>query len=246
VTRSEYNLTSDDRVKLCEFLRDARPKGAEIQEWFRQRGLRIGVTAACGVRARLLSNGRSLRSDQLRVEKILRPEDREPYFALLLRPATRVQDALEWLRARGYADVCYASVCRHRRRFLDKRREMRDSVEMSAEIARVAREQGSATLADGALATFEQVVMDQLRLLKSKEKLDPKALAALSHGVATAVVGRRRLETLRAEIDRRDRKLARAADRAASRKNATPQDVAERMRQMLGLQTKARPLSAAP
>lgn len=245
--KTEHNLTPDDRAVLCEFLRTAKPKGSEIQDWFRERGMRIGNNAACGVRTRLMSIRRpSPGYDHLRLEKILRPDDREPYYTLLRRPATRVQDAFEWLRGRGYDGVCYASVCRHRRRFLDKRREMRESAEMGVELARVAREQGNAVLADGALTTFEQVMLEQLRLLKLKEKIDPKELAALSNGVATAVVGRQKLETLLAEIGRRDRKLARAADRAARRKNATPQDVAERMRQMLGLQTKARPLAAAP
>jgi hypothetical protein len=243
----EHNLTLDDRAALCAFLRTTKPTGAEIQQWFRERGMRIGKNAAGNVRRRLMEFRRpSPGYEHLRIETLLRPDDREPYYALLRRPGTRVMDALAWFKERGYGDeVRYCSVCRHRRRFLDKRREMRDSAEMGAELSRVARERGKAVLTDGALTTFEQVVMEQLRLLKLKEKVDPKELAALSQGVATAVVGRERLETLLAEIAQRDQALADAADHEARRQNATPQDVAERMRQMLGLQTKARPLSAA-
>jgi hypothetical protein len=242
---AEHNLTPDDRASLCKFIREARPTGEEIQRWFAEHGLRIGKNAAGNVRRRLMAIKRpSPGYEHLRIEVLLRPDDREPYYAMLRRPGSRVIDALAWLKARGYGEeVRYCSVCRHRRRFLDKGREIRKSAEIGAELSRVAREQGSAVLTEGALTTFEQVVMEQLRLLNLKEKVDPKELAALSHGVATAVVGRNRLETLLAEIAQRDQALADAADREARQKNATPQDVAERMRQMLGLQTKAQPLT---
>ena len=77
--------------------------------------------------------------------------------------------------------------------------------------------------------------MEQLLQQDLKAPLEPKSLIAFSRGMSTAVCGRGAIEKLRAFHDRQIRRAARAAENAAKTKGATPQDVARRMREILGV-----------
>jgi hypothetical protein len=233
--KTEDLLSADDRQALHDYLQTETPTGRKLQAWLAGRGIRICRAAACGVRARLLFDGTPPKARlMLKVDEVLKPEDREPYAAFCRAPGTTNRTAQQWLLARGYR-VSYGAVHRHRRRTTRQIMEVRRSAELAVELGRIARAAGSAVIGDAALTRFEQVVMEQLCRTSLTKRLSPKDLSDLGRSVGTAVTARSRMEELRREFDKQKRAALRAAERAANKRGATPRDVALRMREILGV-----------
>jgi hypothetical protein len=202
--------------------------------WLAQRGHTVNV-ATVRKHARRIG---ALRAPGPRrftaIDKMLKPDDRQPFEDLVGDPRVRTQDAIDWLCRRGYRRVHPQTVEKHRARVLDRLDAVARSARFARAMVQFVRAQGTAVVSDGMLTKLEQLLLEQLSRLESENKLQPHDLVDLTKSVTGAVTGRDTFEAMRRELEEAMRKAAVAGETAA-RQGATAKDVVARMRQIMGV-----------
>jgi hypothetical protein len=174
----------------------------------------------------------------LKVDEILRDEDRPAYAELIRNPATRVKDALRWLRARGYR-VGKHAVQHHRARFRGMLRDLRRAADFAGSLGKLAKAHGPTTLSDITVTRLQQVLMERLMAAGKEKKqtfrdIPLDELKELTKLVDTAVSTRRLVEQMRRDFEETKRQIAREAVRAA-KGGGGGAAVADRVRELLGI-----------
>jgi hypothetical protein len=167
------------------------------------------------------------------VDLLLTPEHRTEYLAFLADGRTTLEKAIAWLKERGYDTLSWGAVYRHRKKFLDGTEEVRRWAAVAAHVAAAAEQGGRHALAAGTLAKFEQLLLQTLYAVKSGGALTSRELADLAAALNKTVASRTQLEALRTEFETRQREAIEQARKMNER--ATPQQVALRMREILGV-----------
>jgi hypothetical protein len=204
----------------------------QLSDWLKARGYRVRREAIWRY-ASATGHRRARPNVFLRIDRILSPEDRVAYEALIGDPRTTNEAALAWLKEHGYS-ASDSAVARHRRRFIDMLDNVRESARVASEIVQITRVPGAAQLSEGMLAKMEQVILEQLVRLKERGRIHPKDLSELTKSVSQAVNTRETLEAIRREFEQEKRKAAEAGE-AAVKSGATGKDVVVRMREILGV-----------
>jgi hypothetical protein len=227
------NLPDAVRKALDRKLKDRTQPLKVIAHWLAGKGYDVTVTP---IRRYAVKTGlRPAKARHfLRVDQMLREEDRAAYEALLAQPRTRLQECFAWLKAHGYPHVGAHAVMTHRRRFRDKLEGVRQSARFAQAIVQVARESGQAAMSDGMLTRFEQVMLEQLMRLEEHEKVRVSDLTDMSKCVSAAVGSRERFEELRREHEQTKRRAAEEGERLGN-SGASGKDVVERMKEILGV-----------
>lgn len=163
----------------------------------------------------------------LKVEHLLKPEDRDAYYGLLRRPSTTLRSARQWLLDRGY-DVGQHSVLRHLQQFRHRVDAVREAAEISLACGELARQTGTQVLADGAMARFEMLLSQALFDIEAGGKLDRSQWEMLGKALTHAVSNRAKLEELR-------RSLAETAPAPAPDATPDTDTVVDRVKQILGV-----------
>jgi hypothetical protein len=225
-------LSDADRQALDELLAKSKPMLVEVRQWLVDRGYAISPSSVRNyVYATTPRKPKQRRFTK--VEQSLSPEDRREYEALIADPRTSTLQAKGWLLSRGYR-ISRDTVDRHRTKYLD----MLDAVNEGARFAQAAvqlvRQQGTAVVSEGMLMRLEQVLTEQMALLKKGERVESRDLLELSKSVTGAVAGRETMEAIRREHEASKRKAAEAGE-AAAKKGASGKDVVLRMREILGV-----------
>ena len=228
------SLFSAEQLKeVDEQLRDTRHSYAAVARWMAMRGWHAtaGQVRSYALHGRIRPRRAST---TMKIDTMLSPEDLKAYEELLSDRRTTRGVALEWLKARGY-EVGGQAVGTYRRRFLEKLDSVRDSARMAGAIITIAREQGSAAvLADGMLSKCEQVLMEQFTRLPERGDIDARTLSELCKAVGGAMQARETFEAIRRGFEQDKHKAADAAESAA-RGGASAKEVAERVREILGV-----------
>ena len=176
----------------------------------------------------------------LKVDNLLREEDRDAYLGLLRRPGTTGLKAWQWLRDRGY-DVGHGAVKHHKRRFDQQLQEVRTSAEMSLVCADLVRQVGVNRMSDAAVLRFEALLTEQLfNKYQSGEKIDPKEWESLGRALTHAVTNRTKVETVRLAAE----KAERGATKGAKRIDGVA--LSDKVRRILGMPVSAAPTPALP
>jgi hypothetical protein len=229
----ESRLTPEQRSELVAFLARERPTIKGVSNWFARQGHRVCHGAAYNCRVRLGPPGKPP-SRRLKVDLLLTPEDRVAYLALIHDVRNTSVAAERWLKEHGYTIGTNAV-----RNHFQQNRQLEDQIHFAAQtalaIGQICKAAGSAVMSEGMLTRFEQLVMEQLVRANKTNPLSTREMYELSRTVSEAVKSRKGLEEEHRTSDRFDRRKQRAAERAAKQQNrATPMDVAERIREVLG------------
>lgn len=233
INKVEQLLSIAERKTFDRWLRSTKPSGSAAQRWLAERGHHTSITS---VRRYMLRRELGVRGPAqmfLKVDKVLKEEDRAPYATLLSNPCTNRDSAQAWLKERGY-DVGCDAVARHHRRFRQNMIEVRRSAGVAQALGSVIREGGAGAIAEVALTRFEQLVMEQLLRADIEVDIPPRDLSELAKSV-TAIVGNRgRVESQRQDFEDRARRAAQEVDRAA-KSSGNSADLCNRVRQILGV-----------
>ena len=140
--------------------------------------------------------GRGCGPGHLKVEDVLKAEDRDDYYALLRLPSTTRRSAQKWLRERGYK-IGATAVQNHMNQFRQRLDVVRQSAEMSYACGELARQTGTPVLSDGAVARFETLLSQALFDLEKGGKMSRQQWDMLGRALTSAVSNRTKLEELR-------------------------------------------------
>ena len=169
----------------------------------------------------------------LKVDNLLRPEDRDAYFALLRQPATTLKVARQWLRERGY-DVGNSAIDHHFNQFKDRVEAVAAAAEMSYACAQLTRQTGDPVLADGAVVRFETLLTEALFHFKHGKVLSGRQWDTFGRALNNMVNNRGRVEELREHVEEVKRRTADEAQKAAD-EGADGKTVVERVKEILGV-----------
>jgi hypothetical protein len=181
-------------------------------------------------------------ASRLKVDVILREEDRAAYEELLKHPATTAAAAHAWLRQRGY-DVGETAVRKHRRYFTGCLTSVRQSARFADALGKLSDKHGGGYLSEVTLTRVQQVVMQKLFEVCGSHKdeeeqdrriIDTDELRKMADIVTGAAVTRQKVEAMRLEFARRVREAVEAANKSAKQGDSGTA-VADRVREMLGL-----------
>lgn len=222
-------IPADQRGPLDEMLRDENVTYKQVVQAMRDRGWAVSLGMV-----RSYALGTKLRTSRqhatTKVERMLTPEHRAEYEALLKDPRTTDAQAAHWLRVR-----CYPDGPAHRREFRDTLKRVAESALLAAELMRLGHgETASTTMSGGMLVRCEQVLMEQFLRLDERGEIDPKVLGDMTRMVAGAVSARDTLESIGRENERAKRRAAEECQRLGD-SGASGKDVVERMREILGV-----------
>jgi hypothetical protein len=229
----EDRLTLEQRRELITFLARERPGIKTVTEWFAQRGRDVSRDAARRCRIRLGPSGKPPQCRTLKVDLILKPEDRVAYQAFIRDPRTTPVKAERWFKEHGYT-IGTSAVRHHLSRHNKLEADIYFAAQSAAALGRIVRAEGSAVMTEGMLTRFEQLVMEQLLLANKDNPFSTKELSEMSEVMSRTVTSRDRLEDAHRKWNSDKRDAVQAADAAAKKKGATPKDVAERIREVLG------------
>jgi len=168
----------------------------------------------------------------LKVDNLLKEEDRDAYFALLRQPGTTCRKALHWLRERGYR-VGPGAVKHHKRRFNEKLQQVKTSAEMSLVCAELVRQVGAHKMSDAAVLRFETLLTETLFKRSQGETLKREEWEMLGRALTTAVLNRSRVETVRMADEAAKREAGQ--DGKSKRKWVDGNALAEKVRRRLGM-----------
>ena len=226
-------LAPDQLIEFEKLLRERRHAADEMTAWLAARGVKVNPAT---VRKHAKRIGAAEPNPQrfTKVDKVLKPEDRDAFDALLADARKSTQDAVDWLKARGYPPIHYDTVMRHRARELEKLDDVRDSARFAEAAVALVRRHGTAVMSEAMLTKLEQVLMEQLVQLKRDEPANARDLSQLAKSVMSAVAGRGTMESIRREHEEAMRKAA-AACEAAAKQGASGKDVVARMREIMGV-----------
>jgi hypothetical protein len=178
----------------------------------------------------------------LKVDNLLRDEDRDAYYALLRKPNTTVRVAWVWLRERGYK-VGREAVKHHKRKFGQKLDAIRRSAEMSLVCADLVRQVGTARMSDAAVLRFETLLTEALFDLREGQDLDGDRWTTLGRALNHAVANRTKVEALRtaaAEADGATR------SRRADSRRTDGAALSDKVRRILGVPLPGEPTPGLP
>jgi hypothetical protein len=179
----------------------------------------------------------------LKVDNLLKEEDRDAYFALLRQPGTTCRKALHWLRARGYR-VGPGAVKHHKRRFNEKLQQVKTSAEMSLVCAELVRQVGAHRMSDAAVLRFETLLTEALFKRGQGEALAKPEWEMLGRALTTAVLNRSRVETVRMADEAAKREAGQ--DPRSNRKRLDGVTISDKVRKILGVPLPGEPLPALP
>ena len=169
----------------------------------------------------------------LKVESVLRPEDRDAYYAYLRQPGATRNGAHRWLRERGY-DIGTQAVSRHMHKFTRRLEAVQQAAEMSYACAQLARQAPDSSLADGAVTRFETLLSQALFDMEEGGQVDRGQWDTLGKALTNAVSNRARIEELRRSFDAAKRAAADAAE-AAAKEGGDATTVVDRVKAILGV-----------
>jgi len=168
----------------------------------------------------------------LKVDNMLRDEDRDAYYALLRRPETTGRSAWEWLTARAYK-VTPGAVKRHKKKFDLNLRAIRRSAEMSLACAELVRQVGANKMSDAAVLRFETLLTETLFKYGRGETLEKQQWETLGRALTTAVMNRSRVESVRLADEAARREAGQ--DGKTRRKWVDGNALADKVRRRLGM-----------
>lgn len=230
----ENRLNPEQRTELVTFLARERPTIKGVAEWFARHGHRVCHGSAYNCRARLGPPGKPP-SRKLKVDLLLKPDDRVAYMTLIHDARTTTVTAERWLKERGYT-IGNNAVRNHFRQHKQVQDKIYFATQTAVALGRICKAEGSAVMTEGMLTRFEQLVMEQLIRANEGNPFSTAELYELSRTVGEAVKSRKGLEDEHRTSDRDQRRKDRAAKQAAKKESgATPQDVALRIREALGV-----------
>lgn len=175
-------------------------------------------------------------SHRLKLDAILRAEDRPAYEALLNDPKTSVAHAHKWLRERGY-QIGHVAVGSHKSRFNQSLKDLRHAARFATALRDLFAQHGTATLSEITLTRVQQLVME--RLFKTDGdgtalEIPLDDLCKLAKLVEGATATRKQVDHLRREFEESKRQAA-AAARTAAKAGGDGRAVADRVREILGI-----------
>ena len=181
----------------------------------------------------------------LKVDNLLRDEDRDAYHALLRQPGTTGRKAYEWLVARGYR-VSTGAVKRHKQRFNQKLETIRTSAEWSLACADLVRQVGVNRMSDAAVLRFEALLTEELfKIEQGGDSRGKVEWDTLGRALTNAVANRTRVETTRIAAEEAKRQAERDARGTKPRRLDGPA-LSEKVRRILGVPLPGEPLPALP
>ena len=169
----------------------------------------------------------------LKVDMMLKDEHRAAYEAMLADPGVSRTRLLAWLRELGY-DVGIAAVGSHLRDFRDRQKSCRASGELSRMIVDEVRVFGEGVLAEATLTRAEQLLMQQMVRMSDQADLTPGEWSEWQKVIAAGVANRRGMQNSMRELEEMRRTAATEA-RKLARSGASGRDVANRVREILGI-----------
>lgn len=175
------------------------------------------------------------RASHLRVDAILGGAGpvREEYEKLAEDPNTYLKGLQAFLRERCGQHATISAVKRHRDRYRDEFRSLREASRMASAFCEITRQSGPGAIAEAAAGRFEMLLMQDLFKLKENPQLAPEEWQRWSRAVTGAVATRRSVEALRAEVERKA-----AEEREGEEEKGPPasnREVVERVREILGV-----------
>jgi hypothetical protein len=227
-----YRLSAEDRTALDEQLRDPGKSYSSVRAWLASRGHHFGVDSIC--RYAWTTGLRKGKPRQfLRIDRILMPEQRKQYLALVVDPRSSVSSLQAWLLARGHG-VSKTTITLHRDRYLEDYGLLERGAREAEMVVEIARESGITGLSEVALVRLEQFLMQQFtKRHLADEKVDARDLTEMSKSLATVMSTRETAEAIRRENEAQKRNAAEEAERLAKR-GATGADIAARVKEILG------------
>jgi hypothetical protein len=181
-------------------------------------------------------------SGHLKVDNLLRDEDRNDYYALLRKPGTTVRAAWLWLRERGYK-VGRGAVKHHKRKFGQKLDTIRNSAEMSLVCADLVRQVGTARMSDAAVLRFETLLTEALFDLREGQDLDGDRWTTMGRALNHAVTNRAKVEALRAAAAEAE---AASRSRRAGSRRTDGAALSDKVRRILGMPLPGEPIPGLP
>jgi hypothetical protein len=172
-----------------------------------------------------------------KVEALLKPEDREPYAALLRDPRVSDPQRSEWLKARGY-QIGVSAVRTDRQKFDESLRALREAARFASNFRELFGAHAPSTMSDVSLTRLQQVLTE--RLFPGEDKngnklvLKIEDLAQLSKLIGAAIDDRRRVELLRRDFEHVCHLVAREVERIG-KPGTDGVLVANRVKQLLGV-----------
>jgi len=143
--------------------------------WLRERGYDVSENAVRSY-LRRARPGAKPKQFTLRVDQLLRPEDRPRYEEMIADPGKTTKELHEHLRGRDY-DVSYDAVQRHRERWRPLLLEVKSCAEFGVSLAEVAEDLPQAAMDRGALLGLDQLILQQVFRLRKEDKVSAPELS---------------------------------------------------------------------
>jgi hypothetical protein len=176
---------------------------------------------------------RATQFKHFRVDAVLTDEQRGEYEKLLAHPNTTVKQLQAWLGAHG-PPVCRSAVTRHRQDFHSGLKRMREIAHMASSFCELTRTYGPGAVAEASHGRFEMMLMESLFDMPDAKQMPLADWQAMSKTVQGVVATRRSVEQMRSEFEAKAKQAA-AEAAAAAAKNVSSAEVAERVREILGV-----------
>ena len=180
------------------------------------------VPAAEEPAKRIFGPGNGYPRFRIKLDDVLRDEDRAEYEALILRKST-LATLLAWLHERRY-DVGRNTVARHRQLFMQDYREVERASRTAHRFARLARSSG-ATINDSTVGGLHRVLMEFFTREQATEALDPKNLDLLASAVNGILNANAKVASVRKEL----------ASAAGAREPVDGKTIVDRVREIVGV-----------
>jgi hypothetical protein len=160
-------------------------------------------------------------------------ELRAEYDALIRKPATTIDDLLEWLGERGFK-VSRGAVWKHKKNFEDTLADVRQAAEMARAFTAVVKESGVAGMNDAIMAKFQQLQMQWAFAQVNGGELTPEDMERFAKSMNQAASAAQRNEDLRSKFNEAMKAIQTKANGAAGNGKITDEDIQEAGRKIFG------------
>lgn len=173
-----------------------------------------------------------------KIDDVLSDEHRQEFerFARLNR--TTIDELGEWLTGHGYR-ISRGAVHNWKKDFDKTLDGVRQSAELAASFAQVAKENGAAGLADATWARFQQILMEKLfEIGADDESPTPGDLMKIGVAMKSAIGAKQQIEELRDSYEKKQRDALAAAEKIKQAGGGADAVINE-VREILGIKTQA-------